>query len=253
MFGDVYLVSTKLSLTAPAPVLEHFEQEVGFAPPRGYCEFMSQLGSGTYCDQVSLFAPSEIPTRTNEWRSATHDHWFWQDRKGGLTQAEAQRCVVVGATMDGDRLVYNPADVTRVYALPRHDDEVHVLHAALEDPLSWGGSQTPAPRFRYFESDRDRAHVELFTAHRDVDVESVVLLFDKAWGSRGSHRIDDEECTLIFCRQVQGRIQLSRAPADGRIGIRVDYDIGAEAEIRDSVRRLAEMGFYVTFCSWTHA
>jgi hypothetical protein len=81
----------------------------------------------------------------------------------------------------------------------------------------------------------------------------VVTLFDKLWGSRGSHRIDDEECTLLLCRKVQGRVQLSRAPADGRIGIRVDYDVGAEAEIRVCVRHLAEMEFYVTFCSWTHA
>jgi hypothetical protein len=89
-FEDVYLVSDKLTLT-PAAELEELQGWLGAPLPRGYREYMTTLGVGTYCDLVQVLTPTQVRDARDERREFVREYYqeFWGESEGSLTLEEA--------------------------------------------------------------------------------------------------------------------------------------------------------------------
>ena len=136
-FDDVYLVSEKLVLP-PTAELDALQGWLAAPLPRGYREYMTTLGVGTYCDRVGVLALAEVREVRDERREYVREYYeaFWGESEDYLTLEEAVGGVYFARTADGDEIYYLP-DSERLFVLLRHDDVVYWLGTGFEDPLDW--------------------------------------------------------------------------------------------------------------------
>jgi hypothetical protein len=252
-FEDVYLVSEKLILT-PGAELDELQKWMAAPLPRGYREYMTTLGVGTYCDLVQVLTPAQVREARDERREFVREYYlqFWGENETSLALEEAVGGVFFASTCDGDEVYYLP-DKGRLFVLPRHDDVVYWLEVGFADPLDWTSpSRRPKvyqPPFRYFEPrGGDRRIIEFFTAGA-FDMGALAERFRTRWSGQEVRSIPGPESVLLFPRAIRGRVQLTQAPADPRVGIRVDYDNDCSAEVERFAGELREMGFFET---WRH-
>jgi hypothetical protein len=251
-FEDVYLVSDKLVLTTQLE-LDELEAWLGAPLPCGYATFMTSLGNGSYCDFMNVLAPEQIREVCEERREFVREYYlqFWEGNEDILPFDEAVKGVRFAATDDGDEVFYCPGDAPQLIVLPRHDDVVYWLESGFEDPLHWSSVkdheyvELPLPPFRYFTPDTNRAFIEFFTAGA-FDMHQLADSFRARWSGSEMPAISDSHCMLLFPKAIGGRMQLTQAPNDHRIGIRIDYDGDCLSEVEAAATALLEMGFYET-------
>lgn len=253
MFDDVYLVSEKLVLISQAE-LNELQAWLAAPLPRGYREFMTTLGLGTYCDFMQVLAPSRIREAREERQEFVRQYYldFWGEKEGSPSLDDVVAGVCFASTIDGDE-VYYLTDRDRMFVLPRHDDVVFWLEAGFEDPLVWRSSVRRAnvyrPPFRYFEpAGEDRRIIEFFTAE-SFDMLALERQFRAQWSGQEVRSIPGPESAVLFPRVIQGRIQLTQSRGDRRVGVRVDFDSECSAEFERFAAELRAMGFYET---WRH-
>ena len=89
-FDDVYLVSEKLDLP-PTAELDALQGWLAAPLPRGYREYMTTLGNGTYCDEVYVLTPAEVREARDERRAYIREYYeaFWGESTDDLTLEEA--------------------------------------------------------------------------------------------------------------------------------------------------------------------
>lgn len=254
-FEDVYLVSDKLILT-PAAELDELENWLGGPLPRGYREYMTTLGDGTYCDRIWILTPNRVREVVNEQREHVRKYYreFWGGNEEILPFEEAIRGVCFARTWDGDHYLYCHELGKRLFVPPRHDDAVYWLEMGFEDPLDWRSlsgrrDYVYEPPFRYFEpGGPDRRIIEFFTAGA-FEMRDLAQRFRAKWSGQEVRSIPEPESIVLFPRALGGRIQLTQAPEERRVGIRLDYDNDCCTEIEQFANELRDMGFYET---WRH-
>lgn len=249
-FEDVYLVSEKLILT-PEAELEELQRWLAAPLPRGYREYMTTLGVGTYCDLVDPLTPIKIREARDERREFVREYYrkFWGESESSLAFEEAVTGVFFASSCDGDEFYYLPAQ-RRLFVLPRHDEVLFWLEGGFMDPLNWSSPSRRAgvhqPPFRYFEpAGRDRRFIEFFTAGA-FDMRTLADRFRARWSGQEVRSIPGAECIDLFPRAIQGRVQLTQATADPRVGVRVDYDNDCLVEVERFAADLRGMGFFET-------
>lgn len=253
-FRDVYLVSDKLDPTPPGEIaaFEGWLRERFDLPlPPGYREYMTTLGAGTYCDLVRVFRPALVMTDFTPIGKLWGKHFFWEAGRGVLSEGQVERSFPVARTVDGDDIVCCPDHSGELFVLPRHDHHIYRLPAGLRDPLAWDGvpdnARREPPPFLYFQSGRDRAHVEFFTSIATLDVDALRRQFRGRWRHAEVREIDGDHYAILFPKAIGGRVQITREWAgEGRVGIRIDYDSDRQPEIDAVERTLVAQGMYVT-------
>lgn len=252
-FEDVYLVSEELSLS-PETELDELQGWLSAPLPRGYREYMTTLGAGTYCDLVQVLTPAQIREARDERREFVREYYlqFWGESEDSLSREEAVAGVFFASTCDGDEVYYLPAQ-RRLVILPRHNDVVFWLEAGFADPLDWRSPSRRAnvyrPPFRYFEpATGDRRIIEFFTAGA-FDMRALAEQFRARWSSQEVRSILGTDSVLLFSRAIRGRVQLTQAADDPRVGVRVDYGNDCSAEVERFAAGLRDMGFFET---WRH-
>jgi len=255
MVNETYLVSESLN-RIPTSELDLVSTILGHEPV-GYVDYLHQFGTGTYCDFLRIASPiGWLADLTDEFREIEPQYleWFPNYGVGTLPRFDDAHCI--GRTIDGDYLVSKPG--FPIHVLPRHDDSLYVLNDGLRDPLAWTRCDKPSrnyvyqPPFRYFESDRDRNIMSLFTAGIHEIDEVRKLIADNLPPGPIRHitvETDDGAAASIirmFPRVIQGRIELSQSQGDTRVGIMLSFDAYCDDSVETLVVHLERRGFYVT-------
>ena len=94
-----------------------------------------------------------------------------------------------------------------------------------------------------YEASTYEAIVELFTA-KAVKLDDVAQHVAGHW--RPAHRIEGAWGTRIFMADIHGHVQLTQAPDDVRVGIRLEFDAGCATQVVPLLNEFAAQGFYVT-------
>lgn len=263
-FDDVYLVSDKLETSSEAE-LKDLEAKLGMALPKGYAEYMLHLGVGTYCDELCVYSPEKILDDYEYRQEQWDDYFFWDEGADVLTKEQVLQCVVFAYTPDGDEIIAHPDLPECLFVLPRHDMVIYKIPGCFDAPLAWVGPEGEVrrePKFRYFESWKDRAYKELFTAKELFSIKDLAPYFVDFWEQMGKKAfvltarkdIEDEEeedeepilAAMVYVRGIGGSVQLTQAYGDKRVGIRIDYDTDFEGDVAPFVEFLTDMGFYQT-------
>lgn len=244
MPATLYLVTPKLRRADPARVAA-LADWLGAPLPRGYARHVTELGSGLYDGRLIAALPDEIMATTQDEQAFIRE-WFdelWEEADD-LTLDEAARAVPFAHTIDGDKIFYSVARAA-LFVLPRHDDRVYWMPQAFDDPLDWGPHAPPAPSsaWRSFDSGLDRATIELFTA-QSLALADIIACVDRH--VTAAHRQDAPWGTLLYVPALHGRIQLTQAPGDARVGMRIDHDITLQLRARALQADLEKMGFFQT-------
>jgi hypothetical protein len=113
------------------------EAHLGATFPAGYREFVLAFGAATYCGRVRVYPPQRIVAELADWRERVTQYFFW-DASADLLDAESVRqCIPVADTFTGDELIFHPADPSRLYVLPREEEEIFLVGADLDQALEW--------------------------------------------------------------------------------------------------------------------
>ena len=156
MFENTYLVTDKL-VTFSAKEVDAAEAQLNTAFPAGYREYVTTLGKGEYCGFVWLYGPSEVvnsrAVRQSELTEYAH---FWEDGYDVLSVDLLRGCIVVGASIDADLIVFHPDAPDEVFELPRHDSVINKIGDSLGAAAAWYRQQRLKSDFGYFESHIDR-------------------------------------------------------------------------------------------------
>jgi hypothetical protein len=113
----------------PEATLERLTVEAATRFPDGYEEMMQTLGPGTLGTKVRVQGPATILRNAKAWRERVAQYWFWGDGPL-LSKGAAQGAYVIADTLEGDELVFLPADPNTLLLLPREDEEVKLVSKA---------------------------------------------------------------------------------------------------------------------------
>ncbi len=106
--------------------LDRLKVEAATRLPAGYEDMMRTLGPGTLGTKVRVQGPATILRNANAWRERVAQYWFWGSGPL-LSKVAAQGAFVIADTLDGDDLVFLPADPSTLLLLPREDEEVRLI------------------------------------------------------------------------------------------------------------------------------
>jgi hypothetical protein len=244
---DVLLVDDNLDLIAPE-VLDGVERTMGCSLPADYRAIMGTFGVGTYCGFIYFWHPSEIPQRTEYSRRIwiEHSQFFWPQSDSVLSLDLALQSFVLAITLDGDEIIFCPPAQNSLFVLPRHEEVIRRMPSGLSDPPVWEGGEPETSHLRYFEPDKCRGHVELFTARTDLIIDSVYqqILSRLSPHAEPVPKIDGDLFKVALFKSERSIVQLTTAGGDDRrIGVRIDYNLGQTSAVEALLSDLISMGF----------
>jgi hypothetical protein len=126
----------KLTLANDAEV-DAVEETANFRFPTGYREYVTTLGKGEYCNYIRIHMPAKVLSETREYQTALDEYWFWDLGNEVISMERAMESVNIGDTVDGDVMIFHPANPDELFILPRHDDMSHRIGVNLYDAINW--------------------------------------------------------------------------------------------------------------------
>jgi hypothetical protein len=137
---DITLKGANLALSTDAEV-DDAEHRLGITFPVDYREYVTRLGEGILggC-YIRIYPPRRIlkgPNSIEEWRQHIDKYWFWDEGHDLLTKQRALECVIIGDTMEGDKLVFHPSDSNKIYVLPRNSENIFIAGSGLLQAIDW--------------------------------------------------------------------------------------------------------------------
>lgn len=261
-FDNVYLVTDKLA-TIEADDIDGLSKTLPMPLPKGYAEFMTRLGVGTYCDLLRVYEPERILKEYEDVRKRWDEYFFWDNGQDVLGKQEVLKCIIFADTIDGDEIIAHADHTDRLFVLPRHDDAIYWIPESFDAPLEWqshAGVVQHEPEFRYFESWLDREYREFFTAKELFSITDLAPYFSDFWMQFGRQVIrkpdekndtaEEEKVALLFVSGIGARIQLVQAlPDNKRMSVRIDFDADSASEVSSFAAFLTDMGFNETSSS----
>lgn len=124
-------------IPVPDAEVAALERNLGVRLPDGYQEWVTTLGEGTFRNFVRVFPPSRILDDLQAHRGMMAGYWFWDAPGERFGQEEAMESIPLGETLQGDVLVFHPAERDKIYVLPRHEERLHVLGPSLIEAVEW--------------------------------------------------------------------------------------------------------------------
>lgn len=241
-FDDVYLITPKQVL-ARSDEVDALSRWLGADLPAGYRQFVTRLGRGTYCGRLMVMMPAQIQAECESERAFVREYFddFWGE-DSSLSMQDAAQGVPFAGTVDGDKILYSVVR-RQLFVLPRHGDEVLWMPRSLNDPLDWGLPAREDER-RYFDSQIDRGIVELFTSG-SFSISDLAERISRRWPP--AHRIDAAWGSRLFLPDIHGAVQLTQAPGDTRVGVRLEFDNAAGSLVEPFLAELVARGFRETW------
>jgi hypothetical protein len=249
---DVYLVSERLNPLSPNQA--QGIRKIIPTPPVGYEDFLCNFGTGTYCDELIVWAPRMVAEMLEELRPLLLDSIDMFRDYGPVPDLRYNEMIPIANSLNGDHFVVMPPDTTEIFMIPRHDDAVYSLPDGFLDLFNWkrshheneyGEAYGRSPDFRYFETDFNRASTDLFTAE-SFELHDIAYKLTNMLSDKEVRRIEEREAVFLFPRAIQeGRIQLTQSEGDQRVGVQISFDRDCSSVIASINQYLESIGFYV--------
>lgn len=118
----------------PAPRLE---ADLGVIFPEGYERYIVGLGEAIYAGFVRIYPPARVRRELEEWRERVAQYFFWDASAELLHRSSVVESIVIGDTLDGDEIIFHPADSGVFYVLTRHQGVIHRITGHLDALLDW--------------------------------------------------------------------------------------------------------------------
>ena len=207
--SKIYLVTEKLNKLEAAQV-EAAELALGTRFPLRYKEFLTNLGSGTFCDLVYVLPPHRITEEAAAHQRIFSEHGdFWEEKPPELTDRKFSELIVFSHTLDGDMLAFHPDNPYLIYVVPRHELMVYAagrnFYQALETlVLNYG--KPNVDDFRWFDSHVDQCRFEMIAGEAKASREELITFMDRL----NLRAIDksDEDSSMFFVREFGGNVYL---------------------------------------------
>lgn len=116
------------------PVLEseflEVEIQLNLIFPSDYKYISQLLGAGEITSiSLQIFTPYRIRDVLGpESRNRLKEFWFWTESSDTLTQQKAIDCFPFFGSTLGDEILFHPSNLDQWFILPRHDNEIIVVH-----------------------------------------------------------------------------------------------------------------------------
>lgn len=136
MFEDIFVVSKRLALATNEQV-DRLERGICVSLPRGYREYVCQLGEGEFSDNLRVYSPDIVLGQLEEFRSVQAEGFqssFLNWREQPIGQSDVDHCVELASTANGDSIIICPDYPGKMFVLPRHSDQVQVIEGGFEQP-----------------------------------------------------------------------------------------------------------------------
>lgn len=208
-FDDVHLVTPKRSTAAPGQVGDA-ERLLGTRFPAGYADFVTRFGEGTYSGFVRVYPPGRIAAEhRDEFQQRWGEYFLWEEGHDVLPRERVLESIIVADTLQGDELIFHPADPDRLFVLPHGDGRIFEAGTGLPAALSWlcdSGELTDPIGFTWFESWTGRVRL-MFSGPGDFDTVREALL---GLGMHDHARLAAEEDPFfeLFVPEIEGSVQV---------------------------------------------
>lgn len=238
LLETVYLVDPRIQPASLESIAEVSNQS-GVPFPPGYEAFITRLGRGVFCDMVRVYEPSRILKETPDFQESMDRYYHWS----GLSQTEATTSIIIGDSVDGDRLVFCPSRPENLFVLPRHDLRAMALPWDLLTAMEALMSPQSMLPFPYFQP-MIRQEVQNF--ERSTDLVSLALVKDRLL-KLGTHQglVDftgeDEEEIQLFYKDIYG--SLICAEDMDSVEVVLSYAPEKAENIQPIMTCLQELGF----------
>ena len=133
---DFQIAGKSLALAKRSEV-DALESELWITFPKGYREYVTQLGQGSLSSFVRVYPPWQIAKELTEWRRRIEKHWFWDAGRKLLPKPRAIECVIVGDTFSGDELVFHPCRPEALFVLSSESGRVFDAGPDLLTAVDW--------------------------------------------------------------------------------------------------------------------
>ena len=208
-FSDIYLVTEKLNKVELTEI-ESAEKELKTKFPFGFKEFLTTLGSGTYCDLVYIYTPEKViedyVSNQNIFKEASD---FWDKMPHELNPSKLSELIIFTHTMDGDMLAFHPDNSGIVYVVPRHETFIYYaginFYQAIETLIiNYGDSGEND--FRWFNSHVEQCYFQMINGEEKVSKEDFLNFVNDL----DFRKIDvsDEDVSEFFIRDFDGMLYL---------------------------------------------
>jgi hypothetical protein len=108
------------------------QKNLNFRPGEEYL-----YSNSNYCNYIRIHMPAKVLSETREYQTALDEYWFWDLGNEVISMERAMESVNIGDTVDGDVMIFHPANPDELFILPRHDDMSHRIGVNLYDAINW--------------------------------------------------------------------------------------------------------------------
>jgi hypothetical protein len=214
-FDQVRVISKHIQPVSLAEV-EQLEIRLGIRLPDGYRGFITHFGRGIYCDTFRIYAPQEILDKYERYRhdwatlfyheSEGQRRWHYTGSESVLNGAQLAQSLIIGDSIDGDKLVFYPAQPDKVFILPRHDLKITFVSADLSDLHLW---DTETPRMLTFWSWHNHESLSFLSQQFSLDQAGCLAQLQQRWEILIEYRDADAWSWMLigFVPSIGARVQ----------------------------------------------
>ena len=136
-FNDIKFPKSKVKPISHAAV-DKMETLLGTRFPLHYREYITTLGEGSFSGAyIRIYPPRRILNELTEFRELWNEYWFWDASKEVISKADAQGCIILGDTMEGDQLIFHPRSPDDIFVLPRNSEMVYRIEPGVLAIIDW--------------------------------------------------------------------------------------------------------------------
>lgn len=113
--------------------------------PDGYREYVTRIGEGDLNVLIRVYPPWRVLAELDGHRGMMAGSWYWDASEATFGQDEAMESIPLADSIDGDTILFHPADPTKIIVLPRHDERLVARGPDLLETIEWicsGGTGT---------------------------------------------------------------------------------------------------------------
>jgi hypothetical protein len=249
MFEHVYLVSTK-RVEVRLENLQLAKQCPAFKMPKGYLEYIKELGIGELCSYLRVRAPLDVATDTADDLVFLRIAGEWIDDgfygESPISSSQVNGCAVFATTLDGDLIIWRPELGDTLFELPRHRKQITAIPSGFLGVVN-RIKQFTSTCVAYFEpKSQSRSRNVVVLSLEDWPAEAnLVGIIEATLGpiDLTTKQEIPRKSTKYFVRAIGGVIGYRREASDEVAGhwssdFEVRYDAAFDAAVADFVAAL---------------
>ena len=122
----------------PEEEIDTLEETLGIPLPQGYRDYLITLGEGVLGGHfVRVYPPKRVIEELEAWRERIDQYWFWDQGATVLSRQRVLESIRIADTVNGDELIFHPAEPNRLLVLPIESEKIFVAGNSLLEAVEW--------------------------------------------------------------------------------------------------------------------